>query len=76
MAAKNPDSLVGQGPYHARINPAQPAGNKWHKPGNEQGNDAAPGVPRRVLSTRDCTSREHIPPLSRQQLYYFSWIIL
>ncbi|KAG5745667.1 hypothetical protein H9Q70_011637 [Fusarium xylarioides] len=42
MAAKNPDSLVGQGPFHARINPAHPAVNKWHKPGNEQGNDAIP----------------------------------
>ncbi|RBQ69337.1 hypothetical protein FVER14953_04357 [Fusarium verticillioides] len=42
MAAKNPDSLIGQGPFHARVNPAHPAVNKWHKPGNEQGNDAAP----------------------------------
>ncbi|KAL7766769.1 hypothetical protein ACKLNR_004685 [Fusarium oxysporum f. sp. zingiberi] len=42
MAAKNPDSLVGEGPFHARINPAQPAANNWHKPGNEQGNDAVP----------------------------------
>ncbi|KAH7213129.1 hypothetical protein DER44DRAFT_743663 [Fusarium oxysporum] len=34
--------LVGQGPFHARINPTQPAENKSQKPGNEQGNDAAP----------------------------------
>ncbi|SCV58350.1 uncharacterized protein FFB14_15587 [Fusarium fujikuroi] len=42
MAAKNPDSLVGQGPFHARVHPAKPAVKKWHKPGNEKGNDAAP----------------------------------
>ncbi|KAF4960828.1 hypothetical protein FGADI_661 [Fusarium gaditjirri] len=41
MAAKNPDSLVGEGPFHAR-NPVQPPASKWHKPGNEQGNDALP----------------------------------
>ncbi|KAF4501808.1 hypothetical protein FAGAP_1952 [Fusarium agapanthi] len=42
MAATNPVSLIGQGPFHARVKPARPAVNKWHKPGNEQGNDAAP----------------------------------
>ncbi|KAJ9426074.1 hypothetical protein QL093DRAFT_2004423 [Fusarium oxysporum] len=39
---ENPDSLVGEGPFHARMNPAQPAANNWHKPGNEQGNDTVP----------------------------------
>ncbi|KAG5764743.1 hypothetical protein H9Q69_006375 [Fusarium xylarioides] len=38
MAAQNPDSLVGQGPFHARINPAHPAVNKWHKPDLPAGN--------------------------------------
>ncbi|KAF9776254.1 hypothetical protein IL306_005593 [Fusarium sp. DS 682] len=42
MAAKNPDSLDGQGQFHARVIPSQPVAHKWHKPGNEQGNDAAP----------------------------------
>ncbi|CAG7561869.1 unnamed protein product [Fusarium equiseti] len=42
MAAKNPDSLQGQGPFHARVIPSEPAVHKWHKPGNEQGNDAKP----------------------------------
>ncbi|KAF4338054.1 hypothetical protein FBEOM_8059 [Fusarium beomiforme] len=41
MATKNPDSLEGQGQFHARVPPSEPAAHKWHKPGNEQGNDAA-----------------------------------
>ncbi|KAM0234620.1 hypothetical protein ACHAP5_010014 [Fusarium lateritium] len=42
MATKNPDSLLGQGPFHARVIPAQPGAHNWHKPGNEQVNAAAP----------------------------------
>ncbi|WZH44215.1 uncharacterized protein QYS62_005233 [Fusarium acuminatum] len=42
MATKNPDSLHGQGPFHARVPPTQPGAHNWHKPGNEQGNAAAP----------------------------------
>ncbi|KAI1059009.1 hypothetical protein LB507_004099 [Fusarium sp. FIESC RH6] len=42
MAAKNPDSLQGKGPFHARIVPSEPGVHNWHKPGNEQGNAAKP----------------------------------
>jgi len=30
------------GEFHARVPPSKPMMDKWHKPGNEQGNDAAP----------------------------------
>ncbi|KAM0342532.1 hypothetical protein ACHAPU_009506 [Fusarium lateritium] len=43
MATKNPDSIANQGEFHARAPaPEHHLGNKWHKPGNEQGNDAIP----------------------------------
>ncbi|KAK1976907.1 hypothetical protein LZ30DRAFT_546688, partial [Colletotrichum cereale] len=38
----NPVSTDNQGQFHARVAPAKPLARKWHKPGNEKGNDALP----------------------------------
>ncbi|KAH7360699.1 hypothetical protein BKA65DRAFT_366594, partial [Rhexocercosporidium sp. MPI-PUGE-AT-0058] len=38
----NPDSLVNQGEFHARVPPSEPLTTKGHAPGTKVGNDAAP----------------------------------
>ncbi|KNB16961.1 hypothetical protein FOXG_14957 [Fusarium oxysporum f. sp. lycopersici 4287] len=63
MAAKNPDSLVGEGPFHARINSAQPAANNWHKPGNEQGNDAVPEYHAETFPPGTAQQKIHSTPI-------------